>query len=366
MTDSEPAHELVEQDSNQNDNLKMPIMKQIKPRLTNNSETENNVSNIAKSKTSDTQLKGDENIQYLTGEMRQKHLRLKKLEQDLKLKEKLIQDTCRDKTRLETRLLQLESQNDELMSTIRTLKRKIAVLEETNSPRQTQPVGNCYIKPPPTPENELMTNIHSKVTRYILKQVDIQLEKLGDSCNTDNVKTMDHNIATQTSCSKQNTCNEAATQTTENDNRVNLNAVNDKNHIVNYPVIQVPTNTHTVQSLSGPPIHYMPMSINSVVAAKQHVNRSVIQNPTANSRTPWSTASKRKFNRENRGYAKKDNPVLHHQNKEKVKDFSSNKQSQDVNVEADVIIIDEGVEHTDSFFRDRNGEDRPEIVTKTF
>ena len=90
----------------------MPIMKQMKPRLTNNSETENNVSNITKSKTSDTQLKGDENIQYLTGEMRQKHLRLKKLEQDLKLKEKLIQDSSKDKTRLETRLLQLESQND--------------------------------------------------------------------------------------------------------------------------------------------------------------------------------------------------------------------------------------------------------------
>ena len=103
--------------------------------------------------------------------------------------------------------------------------------------------------------------VHSKVTRYILQQVDIQLEKLGESCNTDNVRTMDHNIATQTCCSKQNTCNEAATQTTENDNRVNLNAVNDENHIINHPVIPVPTNTQIVQSLSGPPIHYIPMSI---------------------------------------------------------------------------------------------------------
>ena len=83
-------------------------------------------------------------------------------------------------------------------------------------------------KPPPTPENELMTNMHTKVTKYILKQVDIQLEKLGETCNTDNVRTTDHNIATQTSCSKQNIYIEATTQTTENDVRDSPRAVTDK------------------------------------------------------------------------------------------------------------------------------------------
>ena len=73
-------------------------------------------------------------------------MRLNKLEHDLKLREKVLQDSNKDKTRLETRLLQLESQNEELLSTIRTLKRKISVLEETKLPQPTSPSENSYSK----------------------------------------------------------------------------------------------------------------------------------------------------------------------------------------------------------------------------
>ena len=68
----------------------------------------------------------------------------------------------------------------EYENTIRTLKRKIANLEDTQSYSAKEEI-NC------TPSNSttydtnnqsLLQDIHKKVTNYMLKQVDIQIQKL--------------------------------------------------------------------------------------------------------------------------------------------------------------------------------------------
>ena len=331
-------------------------------KLSHNTETKEN----------ETSSKKDENLQFLTSEMRLKQQRLKKLEQDLKLKEKLIQDSGKDKTRLETRLLQLESQNDELMNTIKTLKRKIAVLEETSNPQQMQAAEIRITKPPRMPENELITSIHEKVTNYILKQVDKQLAKLDDTCEAD-IDKISQNVTVQPTSLKQPTNSEAdinntaqhktyqtmsPTQTT-NSNAATQTRINDndKNCTYIYKEAAVP-NTHMIQNLSGPPIQYMPVALNNIATARQHYNGFVAQNPTTNSRTPWSTAYKRRLQkeREQRKITKKDIPMQKHT---QPTDNPVNKLFENMNLEINekvnnkntsIIVIDESDESTNSPF----------------
>ena len=59
-----------------------------------------------------------------------KELKLRKLEKDLSLREKLLNENSKDRSRLETYTMELEARNQELEQTVHTRKRKIEILED--------------------------------------------------------------------------------------------------------------------------------------------------------------------------------------------------------------------------------------------
>ena len=63
-------------------------------------------------------------------DLRQKELKLRKFEKDLSLREKLLNENSKDRTRLETYTMKLEARNNESEQTVRTLQWKIDVLEQ--------------------------------------------------------------------------------------------------------------------------------------------------------------------------------------------------------------------------------------------
>ena len=65
--------------------------------------------------------------------MRQKEIRLRKWEEELKIREKSMQDNNERTVRLESYIKNLELEKTEYENTIRTLKRKIVNLEDTKS-----------------------------------------------------------------------------------------------------------------------------------------------------------------------------------------------------------------------------------------
>lgn len=109
-------------------------------------------------------------------ELRQKEIKLRKWEDELKIKEKLVEDNSRDRIRMETYIKQLESEKEEYEQTIRTLKKKIVNHEDKYS--TTEYNREHLTKQPSQASSELLDTIHKKVTNSILRQVDVQLQKI--------------------------------------------------------------------------------------------------------------------------------------------------------------------------------------------
>ena len=229
----------------------------------------------------------ENNVQHLSSEIRQKQLKLKKLEQDIKLKEKTLQDSTKDRTRLETRILQLETQNEELLGTIRTLKRNISVLEETKDTHCSQTSIPQYSSGShkTSDENDLMFNIHQKVTKYILKQIDHQLDKLDIASNNEKEPTLNQNTSTNITSNEtvQSPIVEKIPTTVPYGH---YNVVTQNNPSVFNP------NRQILHNVCGPPVQYMalPSKTNNTNSTYQ-MNKPVMRNPTRNSRTPWNKAN---------------------------------------------------------------------------
>lgn len=88
----------------------------------------------------------------------------------------MLQDDQDRYVRLETYIKKLKSEKEEDENTIRTLKRKIVLLEEP----QTN-VKKCYERTSKTPNDTLTHSIQDIVTNYILRQVDQQIQKMEDN-----------------------------------------------------------------------------------------------------------------------------------------------------------------------------------------
>jgi uncharacterized protein (DUF3084 family) len=112
--------------------------------------------------------------------LRQKEIRLRKREEEMKIREKAFQDNNERTVRLESYIKNLELEKAEYENTIRALKRKIVNLEDTKSYTAKEEV-TCTSSNSTTYDTNnqsLLQDIHKKVTNYILKQVDIQIQKL--------------------------------------------------------------------------------------------------------------------------------------------------------------------------------------------
>ena len=71
-----------------------------------------------------------ENIEMRLKDLRQLEIRLKKKEEQLKIKQTMLNEDAKEKSKILDRLFKAESRNSELEQTVKTLNRRIEILEE--------------------------------------------------------------------------------------------------------------------------------------------------------------------------------------------------------------------------------------------
>ena len=181
-------------DDNKQNNFSQPKSKINSPVDINSQETTGHIISRLFHKDADTQTPQNfnEGMNSLESgklsELRQKELKLRKLEKDLSLREKLLNENSKDRTRLETYTMKLEARNQELEQTVRTLKRKIEILED-QADGVTPPIDSNLIKKanPSQNNNSALENqlqkINDRVATFVLNQIDLQLNKLDGNMN---------------------------------------------------------------------------------------------------------------------------------------------------------------------------------------
>ena len=107
-------------------------------------------------------------------DLRQLESKLKKWENELKLREARITDSTEEAQRLLDYIQKLEARNHEFETTIKAMKRKIDLLE-TGTASPTIP-SHSMPAPPQTKENhQLILGVHEQVTKFVLRKVANQL-----------------------------------------------------------------------------------------------------------------------------------------------------------------------------------------------
>ena len=121
-------------------------------------------------------------------ELKQLELKLKKKEEQLKIKEAMINDDAKEKSKILDRLYKAETRNYELEHRVKTLNRRIELLEATTSrpsQRSTPHEHNMQKHANSNSTDELISGVRDKVTKYILNKIDIEIDEL---CKRDNEK----------------------------------------------------------------------------------------------------------------------------------------------------------------------------------
>jgi len=138
-----------------------------------------------------TKLDSIKNLERNT-ELRQKELHLKKWEEEIKLKEKLINENDKDRTKLLSYVTKLENRNHELFLHIQTLQTRIEQVElyptHTNHQTHEQKTQQhdhkeTNINSSPNSGSDIMKAMHDRVTNFVLTQIDIQLQHLENNMN---------------------------------------------------------------------------------------------------------------------------------------------------------------------------------------
>lgn len=115
-----------------------------------------------------------------------KEIKLKKLEDEMKLKERLFKDRAKEHTRVVSHCEKVESRNRELESTLKTLTLRIESIENKNETANLTNLKSSTSIPQAAQVSDnalLLKSVHEKVTNFILKQVDKQLEMLDNNIN---------------------------------------------------------------------------------------------------------------------------------------------------------------------------------------
>ncbi|CAC5379561.1 unnamed protein product [Mytilus coruscus] len=124
----------------------------------------------------------DENHKIRMKELKQLEQKLKKREEQLKMKEAMINENMKEKTNILDRLHKAEFRNLELENTIKTLYTKIESFQ--NRQNQHPPEHQNTTS---TATDNLVIGIREKVTKYVLSKVDDEMNKLqNENKNTNN------------------------------------------------------------------------------------------------------------------------------------------------------------------------------------
>jgi chromosome segregation ATPase len=154
--------------------------------LENTAEQENT---SAATQNKDNKNQSNNNIPESTSQLRSKELKLQKWEQDLELKETLLNENSKDRTKLMSYVTKLENQNQELNMHIMTLQRRIKQIEDktTHKVQTNNPQHHDYhtINQNLAPDNNnLLHSIKYRVTSFVLKQIGKQLQQLENNMVT--------------------------------------------------------------------------------------------------------------------------------------------------------------------------------------
>ena len=146
--------------------------KNIKPVLINISSTD---SMKCEKSVVKTEPEGQANVKYK--DLRQLESKLKKWENELKLKEAKITENASETRRLQDYIQKVEARNHELETTIKTLNRKINLLETDNH----FPKASAHTDSPTavaSNTDQLILGVRDQVTRFVMGKVARQLTHL--------------------------------------------------------------------------------------------------------------------------------------------------------------------------------------------
>lgn len=122
------------------------------------------------------------NISMSSTQLRQKELKLKRWEDDLRLKEKLVNEHEKDHTKLRSYIAKLENKNHENSLHIQTLQTRIEQLECQPARKANDHKFSQYKNTDGNQRTEgninLLNNIQDRVTTFILKKIDSELSEL--------------------------------------------------------------------------------------------------------------------------------------------------------------------------------------------
>ncbi|VDI67956.1 Hypothetical predicted protein [Mytilus galloprovincialis] len=128
------------------------------------------------------QSKTTDDAQIKFKDLRQLELKLKKREDDIRLREMRNSELNAENIRLQSTIIMQETKIKELENTIRILNRKIVVLEDTESESKrtdaNSPVQNCCHQKCVTETDNLLLAMRERMTKLILQKVDAQINQL--------------------------------------------------------------------------------------------------------------------------------------------------------------------------------------------
>ncbi|XP_071153609.1 GATA zinc finger domain-containing protein 14-like [Mytilus edulis] len=109
-------------------------------------------------------------------ELRTLELKLKKKEEQLKIKEAMLNEDMKEKTKIMDRLHKAEIRNIELENTIKTLQTRIEQIPINSVVNNSNPTNSqSKIK---EEEDELIIGMRKRVTKFVLNKIDKELNKL--------------------------------------------------------------------------------------------------------------------------------------------------------------------------------------------
>ncbi|CAC5417021.1 unnamed protein product [Mytilus coruscus] len=125
---------------------------------------------------SKTDTLNENNMSTKGKELRTLELKLKKKEEQLKIKEAMLNEDMKEKTKIIERLHKAEIRNIELENTTKTLQTRIEQLPMQSSPSYDKPTHvHSYNN---EGDDELIIGMRKRVTEFVLGRIDNELNKL--------------------------------------------------------------------------------------------------------------------------------------------------------------------------------------------
>lgn len=130
---------------------------------------------------SNKQFENDSQISARMKELRQFEQKLKKKEEQIKIKETMINEDLKEKIRIMDRLHQSEMRNLELENTIKTLYTQIESLQQQSSFTQNYQENRKTREQ--NGEDEIVAGLRNRVTKFVLNRIDKELNKMESSAD---------------------------------------------------------------------------------------------------------------------------------------------------------------------------------------